>query len=146
MAEIQFDVDKFRLDFPAFADETKYPDETLQGYFDVARCFISPVDYGYLHGDCRERALYLMTAHLTQLGYQAASGGGGGAGIATSATIGAVSVSSMAPPVKTAFQYWLFTTPYGAQLAALLGIKGVGGLYVGGRPELSAFRKVGGAF
>lgn len=144
MTAFQFDVAFFRSSFPAFGDATKYPDEMLQSYWDAACCFISPVDFGSLHGDCRFRALNLMTAHIAQTATQA--GQGQPVTVALSATVGAVSVSSMPPPIKSRFQYWLYTTPYGVQLAALLGLKGVGGIYVGGLPEKSAFRKVGGTF
>jgi hypothetical protein len=144
MATIVFDVAAFRVAFPAFANETTYPDATLQAYCDAACCYISPEDYGWLNGDCRARALNLMTAHLAMLSSMIANRQPAGVGI--SATVGDVSVSMMPPPVKTAFQYWLATTPYGTQLWALLNVKGVGGLYVGGLPEKSAFRKVGGRF
>lgn len=144
MAVITFDIPAFRLAFPAFADTGKYPDPTLQGYWDAACCYISPADYGWLNGDCRRRALNLMTAHLTQLSTMAASGQPTGVG--QSATVGAVSVSMVPPPIKSGFQYWLASTPYGMQLWALLNVKGAGGLYVGGLPEKSAFRRVGGVF
>ncbi len=144
MAVITFDVAAFRAAFPAFADPQKYPDATLEGYWDAACCYISPTDYGYLHGDCRARALNLMTAHLTQLSTMAASGQPTGVG--QSATVGQVSVSMVPPPIKNGFQYWLASTPYGMQLWALLRVKSVGGLSIGGLPEKSAFRKVGGIF
>lgn len=85
-----------------------------------------------------------MTAHLTQLSTMAAAGQATGVG--QSATVGAVSVSMVPPPIKSGFQYWLASTPYGMQLWALLNVKGAGGLYVGGLPEKTAFRKVGGIF
>lgn len=144
MATIVFDVAAFRIAFPAFANETTYPDATLQAYWDAACCYISPADYGWLHGDCRARALNLMTAHLAALSTMIANGQA--VGVGQSATVGAVSVSMVPPPIKSGFQYWLCTTPYGIQLWALLSAKAAGGLYVGGLPEKSAFRKVGGVF
>jgi hypothetical protein len=144
VAIITFDIAAFRLAFPAFADTTKYPDATLQGFWDASCCYVSPVDYGWLHGDCRARALNLMTAHIAQLSTMAASGQP--IGVGQSATVGAVSVSMVPPPIKSGFQYWLAITPYGMQLWALLNVKGAGGLYIGGLPEKSAFRKVGGVF
>ena len=144
MATIVFDVAAFRVAFPAFANDTTYPDATLQAYWDAACCYISPCDYGWLHGACRARALNLMTAHLAALSTMIANGQA--VGVGQSATVGAVSVSMVPPPIKSGFQYWLAITPYGIQLWALLSAKAAGGLYVGGLPEKSAFRKVGGVF
>lgn len=144
MATIVFDVAAFRVAFPAFANDTTYPDATLQAYWDAACCYISPEDYGWLHGACRVRALNLMTAHLAALSTMIANGQA--VGVGQSATVGAVSVSMVPPPIKSGFQYWLAITPYGIQLWALLSAKAAGGLYVGGLPEKSAFRKVGGVF
>lgn len=143
-AIITFNIPAFRIAFPAFADETKYPDVTLQLYWDSSTCFISNRNYGWLNGDCRTYALNLMTAHMTQISTLASTGQANG--VVTGAGVGAVNVSVMPPPVKSQFQYWLYMTPYGAQLAALLNVKGVGGISVGGLPEKSAFRKVGGIF
>lgn len=143
-AIITFDVAAFRVAFPAFADESKYPDPMLQGYWDASTCIISDVNYGYLFGESRDRALNLLTAHMTQLGVMVANGQS--VGVVTSATVGSVTVAVMPPPAKTQFQYWLYMTPYGAQLAALLSVKGVGGLTIGGLPERLGFRKIGGVF
>jgi hypothetical protein len=74
------------------------------------------------------------------------SGGGGVTGVVTGATIDKVSVQLAAPTTKSGWQYWLASTPYGMQLWAFLSIKSAGGLYIGGRPERRAFRKVGGNF
>jgi hypothetical protein len=71
---------------------------------------------------------------------------GNAPGVMTGATEGTVSVSLQAPPAKDAFSWWLATTPYGAQLRALLLARSAGGFYVGGLPERAAFRKVGGIF
>jgi len=143
-AVLTFDVAAFRVLYPAFSDVNKYPDATLEAYWDMATCFVSPANFGVLAGHCRQQALNLCTAHMTTLGYNAAAGQA--TGITTGAGVGAVNVTNLAPPVKSQFQYWLYLTPYGAQLAALLGLKGTGGIYVGGLPEKSAFRKVGGVF
>lgn len=141
---ITFDVSLFRSQFPAFANETSYPDATLQGYWDAGTCYISDQDYGALSGDCRTRALNLMTAHLTALSDKIASGEN--PSFEQSASIDKVSVTLTPPPIKSQFQWWLSITPYGSQLFALLQVKAVGGFYVGGLPENSAFRKVGGVY
>ena len=147
MSTLTFDVVAFRLAFPAFADELLYPTPTLQGYWDAATCYISDQDYGYLNGVCRERAINLMTAHLTALSNIIAENNYKGMpGLAQSATIDKVSVSLTPPPAKNQWQWWLSLTPYGQQLFALLFVKGAGGMYIGGLPETSAFRRVGGVF
>lgn len=125
---ITFDIALFRAQFPAFADETTFPDETLQGYWDVAICYISDNDYGYLNGASRVRALNLMTAHLAALSTLIANGQT--PGMVQSSTIDKITVTLTPPPLRDAFMWWLNLTPYGAQLAALLAIKAVGGFYI----------------
>ncbi len=144
MAVISFDVVAFRAQCPAFQDATTYPNSILQGYWDAAICYISPNDYGYLIGDCRLKAINLMTAHLTALSDKIASGET--TGLMQSASIDKVSVTMTPPPIKSQWQWWLSLTPYGAQLLALLGAKSIGGMYVGGWPETSSFRKAYGVF
>ncbi len=145
MTTLMFDVAQFRLDFPAFADSTAFPDATLQGYFNSASCYISTSDFGCLNGDCRVMALYLMTAHLCQISQLAISGKT--SGLVTSSSVGSVSVGLTPPPFGSSqWSWWLNTTPYGQQLQALLSQASIGGLYICGRPERSAFRKVGGRF
>jgi hypothetical protein len=141
----------FRLLFPAFADATKWPEPLLSGYWDMGTEFISVNDCPcrILSGASLQMALDLMCAQIaTLMNPNAADAGGAatGSGIVTNASVGAVSVGVMAPPVKDMWEYWLGQTPYGQQLLALLKMKGVGGFYVGGLPERSAFRKVGGVF
>ena len=96
--------------------------------------------------ECDDTAWFLMVAHLLQI-QAAAANGGGGSGPVASATVGGVSVSFQAPPYgSSAYKFWLFTTPFGAQLAALIARCSAGGVYVGGAPERAAFRQVGGGF
>ena len=140
---ITFDIDQFRAQCPEFSSGcSELPDATLQGYWDIAICYISDVNYGYLRDDCRARAINYMVAHLAKLSQLIAAnqvpGQTQGAGIDK------VSVTMTPPPNKTQFQWWLGTTVYGQLLLALLSVKSTGGFYVGGRPELAAFRKVGG--
>lgn len=139
-----FDVDEFRVQYKAFADDEKYPDDLLQMNFDTGSCYVTNKKYGWMQGDCRYEALTLMTAHLTALADLIAAGKQ--PGFVQSATIDKVTVNLTPPLVPTAFRWWLMTTPYGAQLSALLGVFGVGGFYVGGLPETLGFRKVAGVF
>lgn len=123
--------------FPAFADPVLFPTERLQLNWDMATCFISDKAYpwcGVLVGTCRESALYLMTAHLTALGVIIAAGDT--PGIVNSATIDKITVSLTPPPLKNGWQWWMSTTPYGAELWSLLQVKSAGGWYVGGSAPL----------
>ena len=143
-AILTFDVTAFRVQFPAFANVTLFPDATLQMYWDTATCFVSNRNYGWLAGACRQLALNLMTAHLAQLSVIIA--GGQTPGMVQSATIDKVTVSLTPPPVPNQWQWWLGLTPYGQELLALLMARSAGGFYVGGLPERTGFRKVGGTF
>ncbi|CAH0447385.1 hypothetical protein LMG10661_03451 [Ralstonia syzygii subsp. syzygii] len=143
-ALIQFDVGAFRSAFPAFASETAYPDTLLSATWDAGTCYVSPENYGYLQGDCRARALNLMTAHLIALADIVK--GGQTPGMVSAATIDKVQVTLTPPPVKSQWQWWLSLTPYGQQLLALLSSAAAGGFYISGLPEGSAFRRVGGIY
>ena len=143
----------FRLLFPAFADPAKWPEQMLSAYWDMGAEFISveSCPCRILRGSTLQMALDLMCAHIATLMNPDAdaSGEGGsasGGGLVTSASIGAVSVSIAQPPASDMWGYWMAQTPYGQSLLALLKLKGVGGIYVGGLPERAAFRKVGGVF
>jgi len=146
LSDIVFDPVLFREQFPAFSCDAHYTDAMLQMMWDMAVCYISDCNYGCLQGNCRQLAINLMTAHLQYISDKAVNGAT--TGFVTSATIDKVSVSTQAPPAtnQTFFNWWLSQTPYGQQLLALLKAKSVGGLYIGGLPERSAFRKVGGIF
>lgn len=145
MSILIFDVTQFRTLFSAFSNVTLYPDATLQMYWDMGTCYISNNgSYGWLTGTCRQQALNLMTAHLTALSGLIASGQT--PYLMQSSTIDKITVTLTPPPLKTQWQWWLSTTPYGMQLYALLQVSSVGGWYIGGLPESSAFRKVGGIF
>lgn len=142
----------FRAQFPEFADTTKYPAALLSAYWSMATSFItaSGSPCGALGASGLPLALNYMTAHLYVLAQlQAAAAGGPGSsqgGFETSASIGEVSVATMAPPAATMWQWWLAQTAYGQALAALLSVLAVGGTSVGGLPERYGFRKVGGVF
>lgn len=146
MPTIYYDDAVFRADFPVFADTCKYPQSTLQMYWNTATCYISDRFGGCYCGGLKPKqqtlALNLMTAHLLALSGLIASGET--PGILTGATIDKITVSIEPPPATNQWQYWLQTTPYGQQLLALLQLVSVGGTYVGGVPELAAFRRVGG--
>lgn len=144
----------FRVQFPEFTDPTKYPAPMLTMYWSMASRFLA-VDgspCAMLSGDDAALALNMMTGHilaLWKMNADSAAGGNPGSeqgGFETSASIGEISVSKLAPPVKGAWDWWLAQTPYGQMLWAFLSVMSVGGLSVGGLPEREGFRKVGGVF
>lgn len=150
---MDYDDALFRKQVPAFADETKYPPEMVQVYWDIACFFIEDTSSPchMLQGAQLQYALNLMTAHLMSLALAAAEDdggvpGSGGGGPITSASIGEVSVTRMQPPAADGWQYWLSGTPFGSALWALLGAISAGGFSVGGLPERTGFRKIGGVF
>lgn len=139
---ITLDPARFRTAFPAFKNAIVFPDAMLTVQWDMAGCYISDRNCGCVRPDgssCRETVLWLLLAHLLQLGSL-----GGGGGIVSGASIDKVSVTLVAPPADSAWDWWLNQTPYGAQLLALLSMRAVGGFYAGGLPETQAFRKIGG--
>lgn len=149
-----FDVSIFRQQFPEFSDSTKYPDAQVTMANVMAQQFIDPVDTPcrMLSGDALALALNYMTAQILALAVLAAqslSGPGGvpaQGGFEQSASIDKISVSKVPPPAKDGWQYWLGQTTYGQSLWALLSLKAVGGLSVGGIPEGDAFRRAYGLF
>ena len=133
-----FDLSAFRTAYPVF---DSVPDATVQAAATSALCLI-----GQDGCDCDVSMWQLMVAHLLYIQGQVATGNGN-AGAVTSATIDKVSVAFAAPPFGTsAYKFWLFKSPYGGQLLAMLDRCSKGGVYVGGLPERSAFRSVGGVF
>ncbi len=131
-----FDLAAFRILYPQFAS---VPDATVNAKAVEAGCFLAD---SACADDC---ALNLMVAHLLQLMANATAGLPGGQ--ITSASIDKVSVTvAQAPGSTSSYTYWLNSTPFGQQLAALLARCGAGGTHVGGLPERAAFRSVGGIF
>jgi hypothetical protein len=139
MAAHTLDPAQFRAMFPAFADATKFPDATLQVYWDLATEWLGGDDGPLLCGSALQTALNYMTAHLLELSTRIAAGNAV-AGPVTQATIDKVSVTIAAAPPRSEWGWWLVSTPYGAQLYAFLKLKGAGGLYIGGSPARAGFR------
>ena len=147
MAEHTFDVTTFRLLYPAFANTTTFPDAYLTAQWTAATSYILKYDNGLIQGEQLQLALNLMTAHLVQINEILASRGTTPTlGVLQTATVDKVTISNMPPPVRSGWQYWLSSTPYGLQLWALLRALAGAGFYIGGLPERAAFRKVGGYF
>lgn len=147
MTTITINIAAFRVQTPQFADSAKFPDVLIQSKFDLSTAYVSADTYGDMPQAARTQALYLMTAHLLALGVIIAQNGySGQPGIVQAATIDGITITLQPPPVRGQWRWWLNTTPYGAELVALLDAQSVGGFFVGGLPERAAFRKVGGVF
>lgn len=124
-------VERFRADFPEFADETKFPESILLNCIHRASSFISRRNSSSFRDGNRELALELMAAHIYTLSRNAAGGSAGG-GLVGSSSVGSVSVSLIPPLVKRQFDYWCNQTAYGQQYMALLGAHSPAGLFLGG--------------
>ena len=138
----------FRAQFPAFQNSITFPPASLSGWWTMGAAYISDQNSnapGASWSDQQAQlANDLMCAHLTSLFTQI--GAGQTPGLMTAASEGSVSVTLQPPPTATGFQHWLSQTPYGQQLRALLRAVAGPGLFVGGLPERSGFRKIGGVF
>ena len=142
--EPTFDITIFRQQFPEFADPTLFPDAVLNQYYAWATCYINPQVYPTMALACLTLALNLMVAHLTKQSIIIAQNQV--PEIVNTATIDKVNVGFQQIPSPNQWRYWLSTTAYGGQLLALLQALSVGGYYIGGAPETSAFRRVGGFY
>lgn len=141
---LTFDVALFRQQFPAFANALVFPDALLQMYWDMAICYISNMNCGWLNNGCRQLAINMMVAHLAALNVLIAEGIT--PQLIKNSTIDKITVTLEMPKVPNQWIWWLNTTPYGMQLLALLKANSAGGFYIGGKPELSAFRTAYGTF
>ena len=128
---LTFDYDAFIVLFPLYSNSTTYPEATLTLYWTQATYYMSNIaNYGDLQEDSRQYALNLLTAHITYINTQINSGQS--PFIMTNAVIDKVNVSIVAPPTKNGWRFWLNTSPFGAQLIALLEANIVGGTYIAG--------------
>ena len=141
-----YDDAAFRDQFPQFENTTIYPPAQLEGWWNMGNAYIN-VDNTYpwnFKSKQLQLATDLMCAHL------AASftliNKGIPSVVIQGSSEGTVNISMTPPPVKSAFGYWLATTPYGAMLRALLKTVANVGLYIGGSQENAGFRKAGGVF
>lgn len=147
MTTIAFDPATFRATFGQFASPVTFPDSLLNLNFGLATGYVSPDTFGDMPVLARTSALNLMTAHITAIGVLIAQNGyQGQVGVVTGAQVDRVNITLQPPPARSQWAWWLNTTPYGAQLSALLEAQAVGGMFVGGLPERAAFRRVGGGF
>ena len=138
MSSIVFDINEFRLKYPIF--DTISDDVVLRA-FESAEMFISNNTSCYLNESRLKYVLYIMTAHILQIGIDNASNGGGNAGIVSSTSIDKISVSFEARLNKTSFQYFLNKTIYGEEILALFTLWSAGGYYIGGSNATLGFKR-----
>lgn len=146
MSVFTFDVTSFRLMFPVFEDQNRYPDVRLQMYWTMGTSYIDDnnVNWGAMKGADRLLALNLMTAHLTWLSVLVQEGQT--PYVIQGSAIDKINITLTPPPIPNQYRWWLQTTSYGIDLLALLQAKSVGGFLIAGLPETAAFRRVGGVF
>jgi hypothetical protein len=134
---MSFDPVAFQTAFPQFATT---PTATITGWANLAQNSAM----GDWFGSAMLTEQQLLVAHMGALMTNISTQGTTPTGALVSAGEGGVSAGFTPPPVKTGWQYWLSSTPYGVQLWGLLVIAGMGGDLVGGLPERAAFRKASG--
>jgi hypothetical protein len=140
---LTFDYASFVVIAPAYSDPIRYPQATLQAFWNSAINYISNVgNYGQLQDGARQYAINLMTAHLVYISGLIASGTV--PYLMQNSTIDKVSIGLTPPKLNNQFQWWLSVSPYGQQLLALLQVNSVGGFYIGGSPQRAAFGFQGG--
>lgn len=141
-----FDDANFRNQFPQFENSTDFKAAQLQMWWTMGTSYINIYNNRpwNLRSGQLQLALDLMCAHLGAS--FSLINNGETSSIVNGATEGSVSISLTPPPAASSFGWWLSTTPYGVQLRALLKTVANVGLYVGGLPERSGFRKIGGIF
>ncbi len=127
---------------------TEYPEFNTEVYkticprsFRMAKIYIPIKNNCFLKDEQRKTAIYLLTAHLSLLNFNAAngvtagSGGSSGGGVVQSASVGEVSVSYAQIPNMDDWSYWLAQTPYGQELLAFFELFASGPVYIGGSLE-----------
>jgi hypothetical protein len=139
----ELDKDAFRANrmFSLYADETTYTDDVLDAGYATGKLYIE--DSGCTFDDDQLSWVFmLMLAHILYIQDQVLKGNN--SVVVSSGTESKVTVSLVEPPAEGMFSLWLRVSPYGRQILALLVAASAGGFTVGGLPERSAFRKVGG--
>ena len=96
------DFEAFRMMFPVFGDDKKYPDDFLEMWADASSLHLRK---GWsLSGKTYDYALNLMMAHLIYISGKAAENNG--SGMVSSASEGSVSVSFATPTTKNGWEFW----------------------------------------
>lgn len=157
MSEHTLNIAVFRENFPEFSDTSAFPDNAIQAAWRrVTFTKIYPFDNFLLCGRSLQYALELATAHVLFIQSQnlsdpsdpeaGGSTGGSIGGIVQSASEGSVSVSLKTPDINSWLENDLAQSAYGQDVLQIIQGAIVGGVYIGGSPETSAVRDVGGIF
>jgi ligand-binding sensor domain-containing protein len=137
---IAFSDADMRAVLPAYNNPVAYPTTTLNMWFNNALGFMTDEESGLVDASDQGMMIYLMAGHLMSLSAMICDNDGAPVGLVSAATVDKVSVTMQLPPNPSQFQWWLSTTPYGAQLYAMLGVATVGGYWIGGSPQRWAYR------
>ena len=138
MSSIVFDIAEFRTQYPIF---DTISDAVVLRAFASAEMFISNNTSDYLTEVKLKFVLYLMTAHMLQIGIDTSNNEGRNAGIVSAASVNNESVSFEARISKSAFQYFLNKTIYGEEILSLFSLWAAGGFYIGGSTATLGFRR-----
>lgn len=120
----------FRTSFPEFASTTTYPDSMINFWAGLAEKLVRPCVWG----DCVTQGVQLYVAHeITLAAQNAASASVGGTpgsqgGIASSKTVGSVSVGYDSASTSEKNAGWWNLTNYGRQFFRLAQIFGAGAI------------------
>ena len=135
MSQVEVTPEMIQCAFPQFAS---YPDAYLQGYICQATAYISTTNYR-IRPDARVLAIEYMALHLMELSGVGPDGqplpGATDGGIVTSASIDGVSVSTLAPIARDAYEQWIQSTKWGKMLWALMSANNPTPLYWVGKPR-----------
>lgn len=127
---ITMDISAFRLAFPEFADEVKYPDEMITFWSSAGLLLLNEERWG----DLLQHGLWLYVAHNIVLG--SADMSAGDAGRYPGAGVGGVISNKSADGVSVGYDTRAFTldnagnynmTKYGREFWQLMMIVGMGG-------------------
>jgi hypothetical protein len=121
-------VAQFRIDYPEFADVTRYPEATIERQLRLASILLGEMAWGDLWGYGIElRAAHYLTVGARNAASALAGGSGGGvAGLMTSKSVDKVSASYDVSAVTNAGAGFWNTTGYGVEFYALLMTIGAG--------------------
>ena len=134
MSNVTVSIDCFYRKFPQFFKD-EY-EAICPQCLKRAIIYISTVNCGLLKNEKRCLAIYLLTAHLSRLTYQAQTNQGiQGGGMVAGSTVDGVSVNFVQVPDMDQWDYWLNLTPYGAELLFLLNTLTAVPTYHGGSFE-----------
>ena len=144
MSEVTVTVAEWRQAMPEFSSATVYPDAYMQRFLTQATMYISKKNFR-IRPEVRVLAIEYMASHLLTLAAVDAAGNANSnaetaGSIVTSASVDNVSISTLAPIAKDAFEQWIQSTPYGKAYWALLTANNPTGVFYVGTPRLHGIR------